>query len=122
MTDHHRLLTADALGAPLAPLALEPADVVTGDPTTASVGLASTAGVDIGLWELTAGTVTDVEVDEVFVVLAGRGDVRFADGEVIDLAPGAVVRLRAGERTTWTITETLRKMYVVLPASGTEEN
>ena len=56
----------------------------------------------------------DTEADEVFVVLAGRGTVEFEDGEVVTLAPGVAVRLRAGERTTWTVTETLRKVYVAL--------
>ena len=36
----------------------------------------------------------------------------FEDGSMIDLRPGAVVRLHAGERTEWTITSTLRKVYV----------
>lgn len=121
MTHHPRLLTPDALDARLAPSPLSPSDVLTGEPAAAAVDLWSAGGIDIGLWELTAGTVTDVEVDEVFVVLAGRGQVRFDDGEVVDLAPGAVVRLRAGEHTTWTITETLRKVYVVLPDTTTEE-
>ena len=30
----------------------------------------------------------------------------------VALAPGVVVRLRAGERTTWVVTEALRKVYV----------
>ena len=61
---------------------------------------------------MTAGTARDTEVDEVFVVLAGRGTVRFEDGEVIGLTPGTAVRLRAGERTTWTVEEPLRKVWV----------
>lgn len=27
-------------------------------------------------------------------------------------SPGVVLRLSAGERTTWTVTETIRKIYV----------
>jgi uncharacterized cupin superfamily protein len=30
----------------------------------------------------------------------------------VELAPGSVVRLTAGMRTTWTVRETLRKIYV----------
>jgi len=48
----------------------------------------------------------------VFVVLAGRGSVTFEDGETIALRPGVAVRLRAGECTTWTVSETIRKVYV----------
>ncbi len=64
------------------------------------------------MWALTVGTVRDVEVDEVFVVLEGDATVRFETGESVDLAPGVVVRLRAGERTEWEVrspaAETLR--------------
>lgn len=74
--------------------------------------LARLGQTEIGLWEMAPGVDDDTEVDEVFVVLAGRGQVEFEDGEVVGLAPGVAVRLRAGERTTWTVTETLRKVYV----------
>lgn len=40
------------------------------------------------------------------------GTFEFDSGEVVDLAPGDVVRLHAGERTRWTVTETLRKIYL----------
>ena len=76
--------------------------------------LAELGGAEIGTWEMAPGTDHDTEVDEVFVVLAGRGTVTFEDGEVVELGPGAAVRLRAGERTTWVVTETLRKVYVAL--------
>lgn len=96
-----------------------PADqVVAGSPTTASLVLDENDGVEIGVWEMTPGTATDTEIDEVFVVLAGRASVSFdevPDGVAptpIELAPGAVVRLTAGMRTTWTVRETLRKVYI----------
>ena len=69
---------------------------------------------EVGTWEMAPGTDHDTEVDEVFVVLTGRGTVTFEDGEVVELAPGTAVRLRAGERTTWVVTETLRKVYVAV--------
>ena len=56
---------------------------------------------------------TDVETDEVFVVLSGVGEVIFLDsGERLDLGPGTMVRLHAGERTEWRVSETIRKVYV----------
>ena len=76
------------------------------------VPLTTLGDAEIGLWGMEPGTDHDTETDEVFVVLAGRGTVTFEDGEEIDLVPGVAVRLRAGERTTWTVTETLRKVYV----------
>ena len=46
------------------------------------------------------GVSTDVEVDEVFVVLEGRGRVLLKDGRVLELFPGVVGTLIAGEETT----------------------
>lgn len=85
-------------------------DVLTGD----AVPLTTLGAAEVGLWEMAPGVDHDTEVDEVFVVLAGRGTVTFEDGEVVELAPGVAVRLRAGERTTWVVTETLRKVYVAV--------
>ncbi|MST33164.1 DUF861 domain-containing protein [Acidimicrobiaceae bacterium USS-CC1] len=109
-----RTLTDDALRCRLG--APQPAGTgaVGGEPMAASVALAELGDVEVGVWEMTPGVCHDVEGDEVFVVLSGRGAVRFADGSVVDLAPGRVVRLRGGERTVWDVTETLRKVYVAL--------
>ena len=76
--------------------------------------LTELGGAEIGLWEMAPGTDHDTEVDEVFVVLSGQGTVTFEDGAAIELAPGVAVRLHAGERTTWVVTETLRKVYVAV--------
>jgi uncharacterized cupin superfamily protein len=92
-----------------------PADeVVDGAPTTAVHELATLGGVEVGVWEMTPGTATDTEADEVFVVLSGRATISFASSGLPDLevGPGSVVRLAEGMRTTWTVTETLRKVYV----------
>lgn len=75
--------------------------------------LAHTEVFEVGVWEHEAGASTDVEVDEVFVVLSGRGRILLADGTELPLAPGTVGILDAGERTTWEITETLRKVWIV---------
>lgn len=94
-------------------LALEalPADqVLEGSPATGLVELTET----IGVWEHTPGTSTDVEVDEVFVVLSGSATVSFDDPALapIELRAGSVARLTAGMRTVWTVRETLRKIYI----------
>jgi len=102
----------DALTIDLDDLPLAAHDVRAGRPAAGIATLHDDLGVEIGVWELIEGTVTDTEADEVFVVVAGAGSVGFADGEQVELRPGVVVRLHAGERTTWTITETLRKVWV----------
>ena len=107
-----RLLSPDVSGHALPHEPLPEDDVVAGAPTAAVVTLAELGGTEVGLWEMTAGTAHDTEVDEVFVVVSGRGTVEFEDGAVVELGPGTAVRLRAGERTTWTVTETLRKVWV----------
>ena len=94
--------------------------VLDGEPTAAVTTLGevdSTTGAgtaaEAGLWEMTPGTATDVEAEEIFVVLSGRATLTFeADGETVELGPGVVVRLRDGERTTWTVHETIRKVYL----------
>jgi uncharacterized cupin superfamily protein len=99
---------AAALAIPLEPL---PADqVVAGTPSTGFVELTDT----IGVWEHSPGTSTDVEADEVFVVLAGSATVSFTDSSLapVELRPGSVVQLTAGMHTVWTVHETLRKVYV----------
>ena len=92
-----------------------PADqVVDGSPATGFAQLGEFGGAEIGVWEHTAGASSDVEADEVFVVLSGSATVSFDDPalEPIELRAGSVARLTAGMRTVWTVRETLRKVYI----------
>lgn len=87
-----------------------------GDPTTAVVELGVISGVELGVWEMGTGTMYDVEAEEIFVVTAGRGKVVIeAYGDMpahsADLEPGTIMRLGAGMKTVWTVTEPLRKVY-----------
>jgi len=102
----------DARVAALEAYDLEADEIVDGTPTTAEVSVTSIGDVEVGIWQITPGTVRDVEKDEVFVVLEGEGTIRFAGGEVVQLGPGSLVRLHAGEVTEWEIRTTLRKVYV----------
>jgi uncharacterized cupin superfamily protein len=87
--------------------------VVDGTPTTGFATVESFGDLEVGVWEMTVGSMRDVEADEVFVVIAGRATVSFdADDRVMDLGAGSVARLRAGEQTVWTVTETIRKVYI----------
>jgi uncharacterized protein len=100
-----RLVSADVLAQRLDP------DGVSPLLATASAELVVTQ-VEVGLWEAGPGRDTDVEADEVFLVLTGAGSVTFDDGSAIDLRPGVLVRLHEGDRTTWAISERLRKLYL----------
>jgi uncharacterized cupin superfamily protein len=101
-----------------AALTLEHAQVpiarsVAGAPTTAAAAIDEFAGMEIGVWEMSPGIMTDVESDEVFVVLSGSATVEFAnDSPTLHIGAGDVVRLAGGAETVWTVTETLRKVYV----------
>ncbi len=113
----------DAATVALAHVPLPESQVVAGSPTTATLVLDERDGRELGVWEITPGTASDFEVDEVFVVLTGRARVDFtaAAGEAaiepIELGPGSVVRLVDGMQTTWTVHETLRKVYLASPVT-----
>jgi uncharacterized cupin superfamily protein len=103
---------ADAAGLAIVLAAVEARQVVSGSPSTGFVELGSIGGAEYGVWEMTPGAITDVEADEVFVVVFGAATVELVDdGTVRLLAAGSVGRLEAGMRTIWTVTETLRKVY-----------
>lgn len=89
-------------------------EVVAGTPTAGVHELGAFAGVELGIWEMTPGTATDTETDEVFIVLSGRARIDFTDPPLppVEVGPGSIVRLDEGMRTTWTVTETLRKVYL----------
>lgn len=113
-------------GSPLSPLApgavvdasslalrhepLPTGQVSAGSPSTGLVELTDSVGV----WEHTPGTSTDVESDEIFVVLSGSATLAFSQPALpaVELRAGSVVRLTAGMRTVWTVRETLRKVYI----------
>ena len=104
-TASSRLLSTDVAAEPVEP------DGVSEALRSSSRVLLQT-GVEVGLWEAGPGVDTDTEVDEVFLVVSGAGTVTFEDGSAIALRPGVLVRLRAGDRTTWEIAERLRKLYL----------
>lgn len=82
-------------------------------------GLTADTAVDV--WGAEVGEYRGVTADEIFVVLEGKAEVAFhRTGETIVIGPGDVVRLFAGDPTTWRTTETIRKVsfYVPPAASG----
>ena len=105
-------MIADAASLTLQHEPVAASQVVAGSPTTAVHALDETTGV----WEMTPGAMSDVEVDEVFVVLSGEATVDFVEPEraSIELRAGSVMRLEAGMETVWTVRETLRKVYVLV--------
>jgi uncharacterized protein len=107
-------LLADALTVPVKHEPFEADQLVAGEPTSGWLPLAGIDGIEVGIWEMTPGTITDIEADEVLCVLAGEALIEFLEpsAESIELRPGSLVRLQVGWRTRWTVTQTVRKIAV----------
>ncbi|MFE0629542.1 cupin domain-containing protein [Streptomyces sp. NPDC058864] len=107
--------SADIAAAVLEPEPLDPGQIVSGSPeVTGKVLWQSPDGTRTrGIWQITPGVVTDTEADEMFVVVTGRATVEVEDGPTLELGPGDVCVLHEGDRTTWTVHETLRKAYAI---------
>ena len=95
---------------------LEPvpaAEVEAGAPRQGIRELGQIGDCEAGIWELRGGTVTDTEVDEVFIVLSGGATIELLDeGRTIDVVAGDVMRLIAGTRTRWIVEDHIRKVYI----------
>ncbi len=101
-------------------LELEPVpcdQVLNGQPQTGWKLLASLPNLEVGVWEHSPGTSTDIEEEEVFVVLSGRATVLVRDQQGMELGRhefslGDVGLLEQGALTTWIVHETFRKVFV----------
>ncbi|MEV8533005.1 cupin domain-containing protein [Streptomyces sp. NPDC051211] len=92
---------------------LDPEQIVSGSPVVSGKVLWESAdGKQLrGIWQITPGVVTDTEADELFVVVSGRATIEVEGGATLEVGPGSACVLREGDRTTWTVHETLRKAY-----------
>ncbi|WP_030256197.1 cupin domain-containing protein [Streptomyces violens] len=99
--------------AELEPEALDPDQIVSGEPVvTGKVLWESPDGKQVrGIWQITPGVVTDIEANELFVVVSGRATIEVEGGSVLEVGPGDACFLREGDRTRWTVHQTLRKAY-----------
>jgi uncharacterized cupin superfamily protein len=91
---------------------LEP---LTADHDTALAGLVQVSSVNdmaVGVWDHTIGTSTHTEEDEVFIVVSGSVIVTEDGSAPTRFGPGDIGILRSGARTTWEVTEPLRKVWV----------
>jgi uncharacterized cupin superfamily protein len=105
-----RVIHAARIELPLEPI---PAGKLeAGTPRAGAVTVPAVTGLAAGIWEHTAGVSTDVEVDEVFVVLRGRATIEVEGGPTLEVGPGDLGVLEAGARTRWVVHEDLRKVFV----------
>lgn len=106
-----------ALSLPVALSKVAAEETVAGDPSQGTALLGEIAGVEVGVWELRDGSVTDTEVDEMFVVLSGGAVIEVltesgATERTHTVRAGDVMRLVAGSRTRWTVSDHIRKVYI----------
>lgn len=86
--------------------------------TEVSLRLWAREGLKTGIWEVTPGTFTSTRpgYDEICQILSGTATIIEEDGASFDIGPGSLFVTPAGWTGTWTIHETLRKMWVVTDA------
>lgn len=95
--------------------AVVPEKVLEGSPTTGYKDLGVWKGLEVGVWEMTPGSMRDTEVEEIFVVIAGDATLtRTVEGKevAIELSPGVVCHLEEGEENRWDVRVALRKIYL----------
>ena len=65
-----------------------------------------------GIWGCTPGTFRwNWNYDETVFMLSGRATVALEDGRMVELAPGDMAFFETGDRSVWTIHETLLKGF-----------
>lgn len=71
---------------------------------------------ETGVWECDPGTFSAVRSgrSEVCQITAGRATVTGEDGVVAEVGPGSTLVLPDGWRGTWTVHETIRKLYLMI--------
>ena len=113
MSERKPVTVVDAREVELEPDPVDPETILAGSPVASAAEVAQwSGGAETGVWRIEPGVVTDVEVEETFVVLDGRATIE-CEGEIHELRPGSVCVFAAGAETKWTVTETLLKVYVI---------
>lgn len=86
-----------------------------GRPMESSATLYEDARTEAGVWECTPGSwnSSKIGVGELMHFIAGRGTITDEDGTRHDFGPGSVHYYGDGWKGTWTVEETVRKVYVI---------
>jgi uncharacterized cupin superfamily protein len=110
-----RSTTIDPRTAELEAWPLDPEQIVGEAPEVSGLVLDTSPDgrIERGIWEHSPGVSRDTESDEIFVVLSGRATIEVDGGPTLHVDPGDVGLLHAGDRTTWRVHETLRKVFQV---------
>jgi len=115
-SDTPRVISAGSLPDSALELSpLDPATIISGEPAVYHQAIYEGDDLLVGIWQHGVGVSSDVEADEIFVVLSGRATIEIQDGPTLEVGPGDVCSYPPGIRSTWTVHETLRKVYLVRP-------
>ncbi len=101
------------VAVPLVPVDRDPVG-----PSTGSVVVGTVDDMAVGVWDHTVGSSTDVEDDEVFIVISGSVTVVEEGHGETRFGPSDIGILRAGTRTAWIVHEPLRKVWVARGGDG----
>lgn len=88
----------------------------SGDPQISVKEISNTDGIAVGIWECEPGgwPVNNRPDTEVATILSGAGSITDENGTVTQIAAGTVVTLPKGWTGRWDITQTTRKVYVII--------
>lgn len=93
---------------------LEAADAPAGAGEISKLPVWSDGGQSHGLWQMTPGRLEGVQGPESVCIVAGCASVVVhPSGERVELQAGDVFVIDHDESADWTVTETVRKFYVV---------
>ena len=83
--------------------------------TAVSVPVWKAEGLQAGIWEVTPGTFSSTRdgYHEICQILSGKATITEANGRTFDVEQGTLFVTPAGWVGTWTVHETLRKVWVV---------
>jgi uncharacterized cupin superfamily protein len=108
---------ADPLGVPLAIVGPKP-NTVAGAPIESVYEIHAEEGLEVGVWEITPGSFRTSKdgISEVMHFISGSGTIDGDDGTTTVIAPGVVLITPDGWSGTWHVSETVRKVYAIVPA------
>lgn len=72
--------------------------------------------IEIGVWECTPGRHVSADrslSSETSHIIAGRAEIRRANGEIQHIRPGDVLVLPQGWKGEWHVFEAVRKLYII---------
>ena len=92
------------------------AGATAGDPVESTLELSDDGRVQTGIWECSPGAFPSARggYSEVMTFVAGDATITDEDGTEHPIGAGTTIVLNDGWRGSWTIRETVRKVYVIV--------